>query len=69
MPGRRSAAFLLTPKAFAVLAYLVEHAGCLVTLEEFFGGGDRDGPPNSVSPLVLAHAARCLTDRVVAREG
>src|SRR5580700_8946957 len=30
----QEARILLTPKAFAVLAYLVEHAGCLVTSDE-----------------------------------
>jgi hypothetical protein len=34
----QEARILLTPKAFAVLAYLVEHSGCLVTPDELLEG-------------------------------
>ncbi|MGO9231172.1 MAG: winged helix-turn-helix domain-containing protein [Bryobacteraceae bacterium] len=41
---------LLTPKAFAVLAYLIEHAGRLVTQDELL---DAVWPDTFVQPEVL----------------
>jgi DNA-binding winged helix-turn-helix (wHTH) protein len=54
----------LAPKAFAVLAYLVEHAGCLVKHDELLKAGWNDVPvePQAVRKHVLM-VRRALGDR------
>jgi DNA-binding winged helix-turn-helix (wHTH) protein len=52
---------LLTPKAFAVLCYLVEHAGRLVTLDELLGAV---WPDTYVQPEILKYQISAIRNRL-----